>query len=57
MTRRRRLQCLDLFKFAQRRNTRYGDAGPGPKDSIMTIGFDLHGLQFTALRITQSARQ
>ena len=29
--------------------SRYSDAGPGPKGSVMTIGFDLDGLQFTAL--------
>jgi len=29
--------------------TRYGDAGPGPKGSVMTIGFELDGLPFTAL--------
>jgi len=29
--------------------TRYGDAGPGPKGSVMTIGFELAGMQFAAL--------
>jgi predicted 3-demethylubiquinone-9 3-methyltransferase (glyoxalase superfamily) len=29
--------------------TRYGDAGPGPKGSVMTISFELDGLEFTAL--------
>lgn len=29
--------------------TRYGDAGPGPKGSVMTASFELEGLQFTAL--------
>lgn len=29
--------------------TRYGDAGPGPKGSIMTIAFELDGEQFVAL--------
>ena len=29
--------------------TRYGDAGPGPKGSVMTIGFLLDGQPFTAL--------
>jgi predicted 3-demethylubiquinone-9 3-methyltransferase (glyoxalase superfamily) len=29
--------------------TRYGDAGPGPKGSVMTISFQLFGLTFTAL--------
>src|SRR4029077_18518264 len=28
---------------------RYGDGGPGPKGSVMTIEFELNGLQFTAL--------
>jgi predicted 3-demethylubiquinone-9 3-methyltransferase (glyoxalase superfamily) len=27
----------------------YGDAGPGPKGSVMTVGFELDGLSFTAL--------
>lgn len=29
--------------------SRYGDAGPGPKGSVMTIGFELDGLKFTGL--------
>jgi predicted 3-demethylubiquinone-9 3-methyltransferase (glyoxalase superfamily) len=29
--------------------TRYGKAGPGPEGSVMTISFELEGLQFTAL--------
>jgi predicted 3-demethylubiquinone-9 3-methyltransferase (glyoxalase superfamily) len=29
--------------------SRYGEAGPGPKGSVMTISFDLDGLSFTAL--------
>jgi predicted 3-demethylubiquinone-9 3-methyltransferase (glyoxalase superfamily) len=29
--------------------TRYGDAGPGPKGSVMTASFQLDGLEFTAL--------
>lgn len=29
--------------------TRYGDAGPGPKGSVMTVGFELDGQKFTAL--------
>ena len=28
---------------------RYGDAGPGPKGSVMTAEFDLDGQRFTAL--------
>jgi predicted 3-demethylubiquinone-9 3-methyltransferase (glyoxalase superfamily) len=29
--------------------TRYGDAGPGPKGSVMTASFELDGQPFTAL--------
>ena len=29
--------------------TRYGDAGPGPKGTVMTASFQLHGQEFTAL--------
>jgi len=29
--------------------TRYGDAGPGPKDSVMTMAFELDGQGFVAL--------
>jgi predicted 3-demethylubiquinone-9 3-methyltransferase (glyoxalase superfamily) len=29
--------------------TRFGDAGPGPKGSVMTASFELDGQQFTAL--------
>jgi predicted 3-demethylubiquinone-9 3-methyltransferase (glyoxalase superfamily) len=29
--------------------SRYGEAGPGPKGSVMTIAFNLDGLSFTAL--------
>jgi predicted 3-demethylubiquinone-9 3-methyltransferase (glyoxalase superfamily) len=29
--------------------TRYGDAGPGPKGSVMTVAFELDGQKFTAL--------
>ena len=29
--------------------SRYGEAGPGPKGSVMTVGFELDGLSFTAL--------
>jgi predicted 3-demethylubiquinone-9 3-methyltransferase (glyoxalase superfamily) len=28
---------------------RYGDAGPGPKGSVMTVEFELNGQQFVAL--------
>lgn len=29
--------------------TRYSDAGPGPKGSVMTVSFELDGQEFTAL--------
>jgi predicted 3-demethylubiquinone-9 3-methyltransferase (glyoxalase superfamily) len=29
--------------------TRYGEAGPGPKGSVMTANFELDGQEFTAL--------
>jgi len=29
--------------------TRYGDAGPGPKGSVMTAAFELEGQKFSAL--------
>jgi predicted 3-demethylubiquinone-9 3-methyltransferase (glyoxalase superfamily) len=29
--------------------SRYGDAGPGPKGSVMVVGFELNGQRFTAL--------
>jgi predicted 3-demethylubiquinone-9 3-methyltransferase (glyoxalase superfamily) len=29
--------------------TRYGDAGPGPKGSVMTVAFQLDGQEFIAL--------
>src|ERR1700676_161882 len=29
--------------------TRYGEAGPGPKGSVMTMGFELDGQEFVAL--------
>ena len=29
--------------------SRYGDAGPGPKGSVMVVGFELEGQHFTAL--------
>jgi predicted 3-demethylubiquinone-9 3-methyltransferase (glyoxalase superfamily) len=31
------------------RVSRYGDAGPGPKGSVMTVNFELDGHPFTAL--------
>src|SRR6185312_15756218 len=29
--------------------SRYGDAGPGPKGSVMVVSFELQGRRFTAL--------
>lgn len=29
--------------------SRYGDAGPGPKGSVMTVAFELDGQSFTGL--------
>jgi predicted 3-demethylubiquinone-9 3-methyltransferase (glyoxalase superfamily) len=41
---------VSIFKNSKRGNvTRYGDAGPGPKGSVMTASFELEGQQFTAL--------
>ena len=34
---------------AVRTITRYGEAGPGPKGSVMTVAFELAGQQFVAL--------
>ena len=31
------------------RIARYGDGGPGPKGSVMTVAFELDGQEFTAL--------
>src|SRR5512142_2716947 len=31
------------------RTTRYGDAGPGPKGTVMTVSFRLEGQDFVAL--------
>jgi predicted 3-demethylubiquinone-9 3-methyltransferase (glyoxalase superfamily) len=41
---------LSVFPNSRRTNElRAGEAGPGPKGSIVTIGFELDGQQFTAL--------
>ena len=41
---------VSVFKNSRIINSaRYGDAGPGPKGSIMTIAFELDGQEFTAL--------
>ena len=39
-----------IFKHSKILNVaRYGDAGPGPKGSAMTVTFELEGQQFIAL--------
>ena len=39
-----------IFKNAKIGNvSRYGDAGPGPKDSVMVASFELDGQKFSAL--------
>jgi len=39
-----------IFKDSRITSTaRYGDAGPGPKGSVMTIAFELEGQEFLAL--------
>jgi predicted 3-demethylubiquinone-9 3-methyltransferase (glyoxalase superfamily) len=41
---------VSVFRNSKVRNVaRYGDAGPGPKGSVMTVSFELEGQQFTAL--------
>jgi len=41
---------VSIFKNSKILNiSRYGDAGPGPKGSVMTISFELDGHEFTAL--------
>jgi predicted 3-demethylubiquinone-9 3-methyltransferase (glyoxalase superfamily) len=41
---------VGVFKNSKVGNvTRYGDAGPGPKGSVMTALFEFEGQQFTAL--------
>jgi predicted 3-demethylubiquinone-9 3-methyltransferase (glyoxalase superfamily) len=41
---------VSIFKNSKVGNiSRYGDAGPGPKGSVMTASFELEGQQFTAL--------
>ena len=42
--------CVSIFKNSRIENmTRYGEAGPRPTGSVMTIGFELEGQAFTAL--------
>ena len=39
-----------IFKNSKISNvTRYGEVGPGPKDSVMTVAFRLEGQEFMAL--------
>jgi predicted 3-demethylubiquinone-9 3-methyltransferase (glyoxalase superfamily) len=41
---------VSIFKNSKvGRVTRYGDAGPGPKGSVMSVTFQLEGQQFMAL--------
>ena len=41
---------VSIFKNSRIVNTtRYGDAGPGPKGSVMTVEFELEGQSFIAL--------
>ena len=41
---------VSIFKNSKVLSTmRYGDAGPGPKETVMTIAFQLDGQEFTAL--------
>jgi predicted 3-demethylubiquinone-9 3-methyltransferase (glyoxalase superfamily) len=41
---------VSIFKNSKILNvTRYGDAGPGPTGSVMTVSFQLEGQEFTAL--------
>jgi predicted 3-demethylubiquinone-9 3-methyltransferase (glyoxalase superfamily) len=41
---------VSIFKNSKAGSvTRYGDAGPGPKGSVMTANFQLDGVDFTAL--------
>ena len=42
--------CTSIFKNSKAgRVARYGDAGPGPKGTVMTAEFELEGQQFVAL--------
>jgi predicted 3-demethylubiquinone-9 3-methyltransferase (glyoxalase superfamily) len=41
---------VSIFKNSKARHiTRYGDAGPGPKGSVMSVSFELDGQPFIAL--------
>lgn len=42
--------CVSIFKNSKSlRVTRYGEAGPGPKGTVMTAEFQLEGQEFVAL--------
>jgi len=41
---------VSVFKNGKiKKIARYGEAGPGPKGSVMTVAFELDGQEFTAL--------
>jgi predicted 3-demethylubiquinone-9 3-methyltransferase (glyoxalase superfamily) len=41
---------VSIFKNSKITNvSRYGEAGPGPEGSVMTVAFELDGTEFTAL--------
>jgi len=41
---------VSIFKNSKvKQISRYGEAGPGPKGTVMTASFELHGQQFIAL--------
>ena len=41
---------VSIFKNSKVLNiSRYGDAGPGPKGTVLTVAFELDGQKFTAL--------
>ena len=41
---------ISIFKNSRIKNiSTYGEAGPGPKGSVMTVSFELEGQEFTAL--------
>jgi predicted 3-demethylubiquinone-9 3-methyltransferase (glyoxalase superfamily) len=41
---------VSIFKNSKVLNlTRYGEAGPGPKGSVLTVAFELEGQKFVAL--------
>ncbi len=41
---------LSVFKNSKIKSmARYGDAGPGPKGSVMVVAFELDGVEFIAL--------